>query len=67
MFKDKDKNMIDTEFIKIRDEFSKELKRVNLKANIAGWNFSINSTNENLKELEKTLEFWLILQILQRA
>ena len=56
MFKSKDKKMRDNEFIKVRDEFSKELEPKNLKASIDCWNFYINSTDENRRKYETSQE-----------
>lgn len=49
-------NMRDNEFIKIRDEFSKELEPRQLKSGIDCWNFYINSTDENMKKYESSEE-----------
>ena len=48
--------MKDNEFIKIRDEFSKKLEPKVIKSKIDDWNFYTNSTDENMKELEKSQE-----------
>lgn len=48
--------MKDNEFIKIRDSFFEEVKPKMVKSEIDGWNFYINSTDENMKELEKSME-----------
>ena len=48
--------MKDKEFIKIRDEFSKELEAKTYTSKIADWNFYINSNDENMKEHEKAQE-----------
>ena len=55
-FRGKEKKMRDNEFIKLRDDFSKELEPINLKANIDDWNFYINSTEENLEKHEQSQE-----------
>ena len=44
------------EFTKLRDEFSKKWYEVSYKANIACWNFYINSTNENMEKYQKLQE-----------
>ena len=46
--------MKDNEFIKIRDSFFEEVKPKMVKSEIDGWNFYINSTDENMKEIIKT-------------
>ena len=48
--------MKDNEFIKIRDSFFEEVKPKMVKSEIDGWNFYINSTDENMKEIEKSME-----------
>ncbi len=48
--------MNDGEFVKIRDEFCKELEPKSLKSNIDCWNFYINSTPENQKNYEDSTE-----------
>ena len=48
--------MRDNEFIKIRDEFNEVLKPKAIKAEIDGWNFYTNSTDENREKLEKSQE-----------
>ncbi len=40
-------------FIKLRDSFSKNWYKIYLKSSAADWNFYINSTDENLKEMTK--------------
>ncbi len=48
--------MKDNEFIKIRNEFSEKLEPLVIKSKIDDWNYYINSTDENLKKLEKSQE-----------
>ncbi|MBQ2591884.1 MAG: M2 family metallopeptidase [Candidatus Riflebacteria bacterium] len=48
--------MRDNEFIKIRDKFNEVLKPKAIKAEIDGWNFYTNSTDENREKLEKAQE-----------
>mgnify|MGYP003515487979 CR=1 FL=1 len=48
--------MRDNEFIIIRDNFYGELKPKAIKAEIDGWNFYTNSTDENREKLEKSQE-----------
>ena len=48
--------MKDSEFIRIRNEFSEKLEPLVIKSKIDDWNYYINSTDENLKELEKSQE-----------
>lgn len=56
IFKGKEKKMRDEEFIKLRDDFSKDLEPKSLRANIDCWDFYINSTEENQKAYEQSQE-----------
>lgn len=53
---EEDENIMDSEFIKLRDEFCKELEPKSLKSSIDCWDFYINSTEENMKKYEKSQE-----------
>ncbi|MCD8377342.1 MAG: M2 family metallopeptidase, partial [Candidatus Gastranaerophilales bacterium] len=44
----------DERFIELRDKFCEELEPKSLRANIACWDFYINSTAENMQRYEKT-------------
>ena len=47
-------NKNEIKYIKLRDEFCKELEPKSLEANIDCWNFYINSTDENMKKYEQS-------------
>lgn len=39
-------------YIKLRDEFSSKLEAQSYESELAAWNFYINSTDENLKNIQ---------------
>ena len=48
--------MKDKEYIKIRDKFYEEVEPKAIKVQIDSWNFNTNSTDENMKKMEKSQE-----------
>lgn len=48
--------MKDKEFIKLRDKIFEEIEPKAIKSQIDSWNFYTNSTDENMKEFEKSME-----------
>ena len=45
------KEALNKNFVKLRDEFSKNWYKLYLKSSCCDWNFYINSTEENLKKM----------------